>query len=380
MPRKISKNKIKKIISEEIEILRDERLLSELDASDYLDYTPPGMAYNPSRKAGSLIGDKPWYRNPVINPVGAGLEYMDRKTGGGTRWPWQDAPQQQKPGPDLGGYVNCNSGDGPPDIRPAGTCPQDQQKPDILPGEGEVKIKRGQGYYNLAKNLGLDPRNKETRGILRQLVSEKSPRKRSTLYTGRDYSWLRQHFTSDGQPRQTVGAMGTPAIAASAGPGAGMTRPEIGASQQAIKDIDAGDRSGGTVKTAAAIDSDYSKFTSFMTPDEVERLETAFNDPAAFSKVSAGEGNLMKQIKADEAAAETRKQELVNHAKQRVATLKDSYEGASLTSGSINMLAKRAGVLPDGKPNFAALERSIHDALNRKKMRKTGRTQPIKEY
>ena len=117
-----------------------------------------------------------------------------------------------------------------------------------------------------------------------------------------------------------------------------------------------------------------------MTPDEVERLETAFNDPAAFSKVSAGEGNLMKQIKADEAAAETRKQELVNHAKQRVATLKDSYEGASLTSGSINMLAKRAGVLPDGKPNFAALERSIHDALNRKKMRKTGRTQPIKEY
>ena len=90
--------------------------------------------------------------------------------------------------------------------------------------------------------------------------------------------------------------------------------------------------------------------------------------------------DLMKQIQADEAAARARKEQMIDHAKKRVATLKNSYEGASLTSGAISMLAKRAGVLPDGKPNFAALERSIHSALERKQVRKSGQTGPIKEY
>ena len=348
---KISRKKLQKIIEEEIDILRDEMILNEASTESML-------------------------QNPLVSLTGAGLEYLDRKTGGFSRLP--GTPVAQRPQrPNLGGYVNCNQGDGPPDIRPVGTCPQDQPKPDILPGEGEVRVKSGQGYYHLARTLGLNPRDKEIRGVLRQLVAEKSPRGRSTLFTGRDYSWLRQHFNSKGQPRKTVGALGSPTVAASAGPAAGMTRQEIGGSQQAIKDIGAGDESGQTLKKAAAIDADYSRFTQFMTPDEIERLTAFANRDPSQDKVQPGEGNLYKQLKSDESAAKSRRKEMINHAKDRVSKLANSYGGVTLSSGAISMLVKRAGVLPDGSPNFRALEQAIHGSLNRKQSRKTGQTGPI---
>ena len=117
-----------------------------------------------------------------------------------------------------------------------------------------------------------------------------------------------------------------------------------------------------------------------MTPDEIERLTVFANRDPSQDKVQPGQGNLYKQLMADEAAAKSRRKEMISHAKDRVAKLSSSYGGESLSSGAINMLVKRAGVLPDGKPNFRALEQAIHGSLERKQTRKAGQAGAIKEY
>ncbi len=337
---KISQKKIQKIIEEEIDILRDEMILNEfVDPFGIADEDPAADRRRAAKEAERAAREADRIRNP------------------------QDA------------YGNIPQPPQDPDMEGNTYVPDGSES--VLPGEGEVRVKRGQGYYHLARTLGLDPRDRKIRGVLRQLVAEKSPRGRSTLFTGRDYSWLRQHFNSQGQPRKTVGALGSPTVAASAGPAAGMTRQEIGGSQQAIKDIGAGDESGQTLKKAAAIDSAYSRFTQFMTPDEIERLTAFANRDPSQDKVQPGEGNLYKQLKSDETAAKSRRREMINHAKDRVSKLANSYGGVTLSSGAISMLVKRAGVLPDGSPNFRALEQAIHGSLNRKQSRKTGQTGPI---
>ena len=150
---KISQKKLQKIIEEEIDILRDEMLLNEQSTESML-------------------------QNPYLFPAGAGLEYLDRKTGGFSRFP--GTPVTQRPQrPNVGGSCAAQGRMDNPNYNPndpnSPRCLDRASEPDILPGEGEVRVKRGQGYYHLARTLGLNPRDKEIRGVLRQLVSERSP-------------------------------------------------------------------------------------------------------------------------------------------------------------------------------------------------------------
>lgn len=262
------------------------------------------------------------------------------------------------------------------------TGPRPSPRPRPAPA-GQVRVKRGQGYWHLAKALGLDPRDRKIRGALRQAVTERDGK--STLFTGRDYAWLSSMLTSTGEVRPTAGTYGDPETMVRSGAYAGATSADMNAMRQASQGLEPGVSSAEDVKKAAlgtagpqaggvglTIDS------QFYTPEEIERLSIVMNDPTYGTKVEPGEGNLTKQIAADEKAAKERKKDMVDHAKARVKALKNAYGGVSISSGALTMLAKQAGITPGGAPNWKNLERLIHDNMRRKQMRKAGQEGPLR--
>ncbi len=337
---KISKKTIKKIISEELENVRDEMLLNEfIDPFGIADEDPAADRERAEEEAERAAREADRIKNP--QNVYGNIPYARRT---GPRTP----PRRSRPTP-----------------------------------AGQVRVKKGQGYWHLAKALGFNPRDRKIRGALRQAVTEKDGR--STLFTGRDYSWLKSMFTSTGEPRPTAGTYGDPETMVRSGAYAGSTSADMAAMRKASQGLEPGASSAEDVKKAAlgtagpqAGGVGITVDSQFYTPQEIERLSIVMNDPTYGTKVAAGEGNLTKQLAADEKAAKTRKKDMIDHAKERVNALKDTYGGVSISSGALTMLAKQAGVTSGGVPNWRDLERLIHDNMKRKQMRKAGQQGPIR--
>ena len=211
---KFTAKQLKQIIEEELE-----KVLLEQDPKNLREFKWPWEEEKPAIKVRS--GD-------TLEKVPGG-EMASQKAGMGALGKMGMQEPVVAVGTGGSGEFKGKPGTMKPSAAPQGPIELPGMTVPAVPRGGGVTIERGQGYWHLAKKLGLDPRNKEIRGALRTAVAEKSRSGRSTLFPGKDYSFLK------GLVDPETGAIGTQIGLPGAGEVAQPTEPMGRAAKMGFK-------------------------------------------------------------------------------------------------------------------------------------------------